>query len=145
MPETRAPERKGTVMSEPFVYIGDYRIKPGLFEVAVQRLRDIAALVEDEEPQLLSFHYYVDPDRGRAICVQVHPDGESMATHMSVIARHITTAWDWLDLDGSVQLLLGTPPKVLTDYLREFNQDPNNYPTFVAGFARTAEKVSGSG
>ena len=128
-------------MSEPFIHIGSYRIKPDFLDVAPQRLRDVAALVEEKEPQLRSFHFYLDQDHGRAICVQVHPDGESMATHMAVIANHLATAWDWLELDGSVQQILGTPPKALTDYAQEFNEELDSYPTFVAGFARLAEQV----
>jgi hypothetical protein len=143
VPETWA-RMKGIVMSEPFIFIGSYRVKPEFLAVPPQRLRDVAALVEEQEPQLWSFHFYLDEDRGRAICVQVHPDAESMATHMAVIANHPATAWDWLDLD-SVQQVLGNPPKVLTEYAREFNEELDSYPTFVVGFARTAAQVGVTG
>lgn len=132
-------------MSEPFIFIGSYRIKPEFLEVAPERLRDVSALVEEQEQQLQSFHFFLDQDRGRAICVQVHPDAASMATHMAVIANHLATAWDWLDPDGSVQQVLGTPPDVLSDYAREFNEELDSYPTFVAGFTRTAAQVRASG
>jgi hypothetical protein len=125
-------------MSEPFIHIATYRVRPEFLGVAPQRLRDVASLVEEREPQLRSFHFYLDPERGRAICVQVHPDAESMATHMATIAEHLSTAWDWLDLNDIQELVLGTPPKVLTDYWQEFKGDPDTYPTFVAGFARSA-------
>lgn len=125
-------------MSEPFIFIGSYAVKPEFREVAPQRLRDVVALVEEREPQLRSFHFYLDEDRGRAICVQVHPDADSMATHMAVIASHLATAWDWLDPDSSVQQVLGTPPQVLTDYAREYDEELDSYPTFVAGFTRAA-------
>lgn len=128
-------------MNEPFIHIGTYRVRPEFLEVAPERLRDIAAMVDEQEPQLESFHFYLDEEQGRAICVQVHPDTESMATHMAVIASHLATAWDWLDLDSSSQQVLGTPPKVLTDYAREFSQTLDSYPTFVAGFARGAAKA----
>ena len=65
-----------------------------------------------------------------------------MATHMAVIANHIADAWDWLDLEDSQQLVLGTPPGVLTDYWAAFNVDLDTYPTFVAGFDRAAASVS---
>ena len=126
-------------MSEPFIFIGSYRVKPEFLDVAPQRLRDVAALVEKQEPQLRSFNFYLDEDRGRAICVQEHPDAESMATHMSVIANHLANAWDWLDQDSTVQQVLGTPPKVLTDYAHNFNEGLDSYPTFVAGFTRTGD------
>ncbi|HSJ19028.1 MAG TPA: hypothetical protein VK964_00480 [Nocardioidaceae bacterium] len=125
-------------MSEPFIFIASYRVKPDFLDVAPLRLREVTALVEEQEPQLQSFHFYLDEDRGRAICVQVHPDAESMATHMAVIAHHLATAWDWLEPDSSVQQVLGNPPQALTDYAREFNEQLDSYPTFVAGFTRTA-------
>ena len=132
-------------MNEPFIHIGSYGVRPGFLDVAPERLRDIAALVKEQEPQLQSFHFYLDEEHGRAICVQVHPDAESMATHMAVIAQHLATAWDWLDLESSSQQVLGTPPKVLTDYAREFNETLDSYPTFVAGFARGAAQVGVAG
>jgi hypothetical protein len=132
-------------MSEPFIYIGSYRVKPDFLDVAPLRLREVTALVEEQEPQLQSFHFYLDEDRGRAICVQVHPDADSMATHMAVIANHLATAWDWLDPDSSVQQVLGNPPQALTDYAREFNEQLDSYPTFVAGFARATAQVGSTG
>jgi hypothetical protein len=59
--------------------------------------------------------------------------------------KHGATAWDWLDLDGSVQQVLGNPPKVLSGYAREFNEELDSYPTFVAGFTRTAAPVGVTG
>ena len=132
-------------MSEPFIFIGSYVVKPEFLDVAPERLRDLTAMVEEREPQLRSFHFYLDEDRARAICVQVHPDAESMATHMAVIANHLASAWDWLEPDGSIMQVLGAPPKVLTDYAREFNEELDSYPTFVAGFARTATHAGVSG
>ena len=125
-------------MSGPFVFIASYGIKPEFLDSAAERLREIASVVEQQEPRLSSFLFYLDSDRRRTIVVQVHPDGDSMATHMAVIANHIADAWDWLDLEDSQQFVLGTPPGVLTDYWAEFHVDLDTYPTFVAGFDRAA-------
>jgi hypothetical protein len=124
------------IMSEPFIYIGSYQVKPGHLEEARHRLRDVSALVEEQEPLLRSFHFYLDPARERVICVQIHPDADSMATHMAVIANHLVTAWDWLELSSSTQQVLGAPPRVLNDYARNYNEDLDSYPIFVAGFTR---------
>ena len=59
-----------------------------------------------------------------------------MATHMAVIANHLGTAWDWLELGSSTQQVLGAPPRVLTDYALNYNEDLDSYPIFVAGFTR---------
>jgi hypothetical protein len=59
-----------------------------------------------------------------------------MATHRAVIAKHLATAWDWLELGSSTQQVLGAPPRVLTDYARKYNEDLDSYPIFIAGFTR---------
>jgi hypothetical protein len=123
------------IMSEPFIFIGSYQ---GHLEEARHRLRDVSALVEEREPRLRSFHFYLDQARERVICVQIHSDAESMATHMAVTANHLATAWDWLELGSSTQQVLGAPPEVLTDYPRKHNEDLDSYPIFVAGFTRDA-------
>jgi hypothetical protein len=125
-------------MSEPFVYIGAYRVKPGKLEEARHRLCELTELVEKREPQLGAFHFYLDEVRGRAICVQVHPEPDSMATHMAVIAEHLDTAWDWLEQDSAKAMWLGTPPDVLVNYAREFDETFDAYPTHIAGFTRPA-------
>ena len=123
-------------MSEPFIFIGSYQVKPGHLEEARHRIREVSALVEEREPQLRSFHFYLDQARKRVICVQIHPDAESMATHMAVVANHLATAGDWLELGSSTQQVLGVPPAVLTDYARKYNEDLDSYSIFVAGFSR---------
>jgi len=123
-------------MTEPFIYISSYRIKPGHLEEARRRLRETSDLVELREPQLRSFHWFLDEARERVIGVQVHADAESMATHMMVIASHLAAAWDWLEPGSSTVQVLGTPPRVLTDYATEYDLDIDGYPTFVAGFTR---------
>ena len=55
---------------------------------------------------------------------------------MAVIANHLATAWDWLELGSSTQQVLGAPPRVFTDYARKYNEDLDSYPIFVAGFTR---------
>lgn len=123
-------------MNEPFVYIASYRIRPGKLEESRRRLRELAELVEVREPQVGAFHFFIDEAGTRAICVQVHPDPESMATHMVVIADHLATAWDWLDQDSTRTTVLGSPPDVLVAYAKEFDESLDSYPIHVAGFTR---------
>ena len=123
-------------MSEPFIFIASYQVKPGQLEEARHLLRNVSALVEEQEPRLRSFNFYLDQTRERVICVQIHPDAESMATHMAVIANHLASAWDCLEPGSTTQQVLGAPPKVLTDYARNYNEDLDSYPIFIAGFSR---------
>ena len=123
-------------MNEPLIYIASYRVKPGLLEAARGRLREIAELVEEREPQLSAFHFYLDEPRQRVITVQVHPDADSMATHMAVIAEHLSTAWEELEIDGALRIACGTPPEVMLAYDLEFGLELETYATHVAGFTR---------
>lgn len=123
-------------MSEPFVYIASYQVKPGRVEEAQHRLRGLVELVERREPQLSAFHFFLDEGRERVVGVQFHPGSDSMATHMAVIAEHLNTAWDWLDQDSTETVVLGTPPEPLVRYAQEFNEALDAYPTHVAGFSR---------
>lgn len=123
-------------MTEPFIFIASYRVKPGHLEDARLRLREASELAHEREPQARSFHDYLDAAREHVIGVQVHSDAESMATHMTLIARHMATAWDWLELGSSTQQVLGTPRRVLTDYAWVYSLDLETYPTSIAGFTR---------
>lgn len=123
-------------MSTPFIWIGINRIKEGRLDEARQRVAEITAVVEEQEPRLQAFHFYLDENDRRLVCLQVHPDPESMATHMGVIAAHLTSAWDWLEQESSASLALGTPPEIVTRYVTEFDEDMTVYPTHAAGFTR---------
>lgn len=96
-------------MSEPFIFIGTHRIKPGkLEEFKAYFAKFCADTVAPNEPRLLSFQGYSD-DSDRVTVVQVHPDASSMVTHMSVIAQHLDVAYaDYLEPESSYQVY-GTP------------------------------------
>lgn len=123
-------------MSEPFVYIACYQVKPGQLEDARRHLRELAEVVENREPQLGVFHFFLDGTRERVIGIQVHPSPESMATHMAVVAEHLATAGSWLEQDIMKPIVLGPPPDALVAYARELDESLDSYPTHVAGFTR---------
>ncbi|GAA1061944.1 hypothetical protein [Agromyces bracchium] len=126
-------------MNEPFIYIASYQVKPGLLDAARRRVREIAELVEEREPQLSAFHFFLDESRQRVFIVQVHPDADSMATHMAVIADHLSAAWDELEVDGAQRIACGTPPDAMLTYDLEFGLELETYPTHLAGFTRGVE------
>lgn len=125
-------------MNSPFIYIATYPIKDGHHDEALENLRAVAKIVEEREPRVLGFHYYLDPASDRVVCVQMHPDAGSMAQHMATIADHIATAGEWLHLDRMEHTTLGTPPQALTDYWDVFGTPRDEYPMHVAGFERVA-------
>jgi len=90
-------------MSQPFVYVGTWTIKPGKAEEARKRLAEHADLIEANEPRLIAFHVYFDEEGSTASVVQVHPDSASMEFHMQVISEHLTGAFDYIDTIVSEQ------------------------------------------
>lgn len=96
-------------MSEPFIFIGTHRVKPGKLEeykaFFAEFCRDTVA---PNEPRLLSFQGYAD-DSDLITVVQVHPDVASMLTHASLIGQQVHKAYtDYLEPESSYQIY-GTP------------------------------------
>ena len=92
-------------MAEPFIFIGTHRVKPGKLDDFKEYFATLCAnTVEPNEPRLLSFQAYGD-DSDEVTVVQVHPDSDSMLTHMSVIAEHLESAvTEYLEPESSYQI-----------------------------------------
>lgn len=117
-------------MAAPFVFIGTHRIKPGKREAFQRYFAEVCSdVIEPQEPRLLSFYGYAAPDSDLVTVVQVHPDAESMLTHMTVGKEHFATAYaEYLEPDSTVQIY-GTPnPELLQTVaaLAQANADANS-------------------
>lgn len=97
-------------MAAPFIFIGTHRVKPGRLAEFEAWFADYCdTVVEPNEPRLLSFNAYANPDANEVTVVQVHPDAESMVHHMSVITEHVARAYmDFLERESRWQIY-GTP------------------------------------
>lgn len=105
-------------MSGPFIYAGTWTIKPGMLEVARKAMAEHAKFIEQNEPRLIAFHIYFDPDGLKAGVVQLHPDAESMDTHMKLISPMKS-----IDVRCSEILLeqaFGTPTDSFSELLRGY-------------------------
>ena len=72
-------------MTSPFIFIGTHKTKPGKREEFQKYFAQFSSdVVEPEEPRLHSFYGYAAPDSDYVTMVQVHPDADSMATHIKV-------------------------------------------------------------
>lgn len=106
-------------MSGPFIYVGTWTIKPGKAEVARKALAEHTKFIEENEPRLIAFHMYFDADGTKAGVVQVHPDAESMDTHMELIAEHLASAGDFI---GEIvhEQAFGAPTDAFAEALRGY-------------------------
>lgn len=93
-------------MTAPFIFIGTHTIKPGKREAfKAYFARFCAEIVEPGEPRLHSFYGYTAPDSDVVTIVQVHPDADSMATHMKVGADHFAEAYaEYLEPESALQI-----------------------------------------
>ncbi len=91
-------------MSGPFVFVGTHRINDGQLEAFKRDARALVQLVHEREPQLLSFHFFLNEDETEVSVVQVHPDADSMLTHMQVAHEHITEATEELISNKDIQV-----------------------------------------
>jgi hypothetical protein len=93
-------------MTAPFIFIGTHKIKPGMEEDFKKYFARFSSdVVEPAEPRLHSFYGYAAPDSPYVTMVQVHPDADSMTTHMKVGMDHFATAYaEYLEAESSMQI-----------------------------------------
>ena len=93
-------------MQAPFIFIATHKIKPGKREQFKQYFARFSLdVVEPKEPRLHSFYGYAAPDSDYVTVVQVHPDADSMATHMKVGVEHFATAYaEYLEPESAMQI-----------------------------------------
>jgi quinol monooxygenase YgiN len=125
-------------MPGPFVFVGTHRIKEGKAEAFKADARDLVELVQQREPQLLGFNFYLSDDESEATIVQVHPDAESMLVHMEVAAEHISKGTDELLETKSIQVY-GEPNDTVLGMIAQLSQSGvpiRVKPRHLAGFTR---------
>lgn len=74
-------------MPEPVVYVDVSTVEPTRKAELESALAELAAVVEREEPRILSYQAFLDPGGNRMTVVHVHPDAASLATHLDVAGR----------------------------------------------------------
>ena len=105
-------------MSGPFIFIATNRLKPGKFDEEKARVPDLAEFIEANEPRLLAFNEYANEEGTEVSVVQVHPNADSMAFHMEVVAERAAAAYaETVDATTGIQVF-GTPDKAILEMLR---------------------------
>jgi quinol monooxygenase YgiN len=141
--ECRATRRP--IMAAPFIFIGTHKVKPGKLEEFKAWFADyIETTIEPDEPRLLSFNAYVNPEASEVTVVQVHPDAESMVHHLSVISEHVARAYvDFLERESRLQIY-GTPHAGVMDLIQQMagSAEPLTSQEPFAGFSRLGNSAA---
>src|SRR5680860_770067 len=131
---------------QPFVFIGTHRLQEGKREAYQAYAADFVRFIEEREPQLRLFTFYLDEDAELVSVVQVHPDAESMGLHMQVARQHIGEALaDYLEETASIQIFDEPTTEVLA-MMRQLAGDgvPVSIRRSVAGFDRMEHSAARS-
>jgi biotin carboxylase len=104
-------------VSGPFIFIATNRLKPGKLAEKRKRVPGLVEFVSSNEPRLIAFNEYVNDDGTEVAVVQIHPDADSMAFHMEVIAERAAAAYaETVAATASIQML-GTPSNAVLEML----------------------------
>ena len=71
-------------MPAPIVYIDRSRIRPGKLAELRRSIDVLVRFIEEQEPQLIHYGFYVDEASSRMTVIAVHPDTASVELHMDV-------------------------------------------------------------
>jgi len=71
-------------MPGPVIYVDTSDIRDGRLDDVREGIARLAAVVEREEPRLVSYAAFLDEGEGRMTVVHVHADTASLAFHMEV-------------------------------------------------------------
>lgn len=85
-------------MPQPIVYIDVSAIRKGKLAELEAAMKSLAAFVERNVPQLISYGFYLDPQRRQMTVVAVHHDSASLEFHMDVGAAEFRKFADLIEL-----------------------------------------------
>ena len=129
-------------MSQPFIFISTFRLKQGKLEAFKEMCQGLREFVESNEPRVIAFNLYASRDGTEVSNVQIHPDADSMVSHMQLLHEHISGAGgeeSSIDVTTSNQIY-GVPNDAVLEMIAEF--DPGVpltiKPLPLAGFTRSA-------
>lgn len=131
-------------MAEPIVFVDRSDIHEGKLEELRAAVGELAAFVEANEADPVSYQVYFSDDDRRMTVVQIHPDPASMERHMEIAGPVFARFADLLTL-RTVDIY-GSPSDKVLDQLRRKAELLGTATVTVhdlqAGFARFAARVA---
>ena len=126
-------------MSGPFIFIPTNRLEPGKLDDERARVPGLVDFIQANEPRLIAFNEYANEDGSEVGVVQIHPDANSMAFHMGVIAERAAAAYaETVEATTSIQVF-GTPSAEVLEMLERqagAGVPLNVKPHHLGGFTR---------
>jgi hypothetical protein len=127
-------------MDAPFIYVGNNRMKTGKLEAYQQDfMPKLVEVVESNEPRLLAFNVFANEEGTEIAGVQIHPDADSMLSHMQVMREQITMAYDeYIEATTAIQVY-GPPNDAVLEMIKMMSTpgvSVSTKPRHLGGFTR---------
>lgn len=103
-------------MAQPIVFVDSSDIREGKLAAVKAGIRELVAVVAENEPRTISYDAYFDRAGARMTVVQVHPDSASMEHHLNIAAPVFAKFRDLVRM--RTMEIFGTPSPELLDQLR---------------------------
>lgn len=71
-------------MSDPILYIDTSDIREGKLDELEAAMERLAAFIEENNPHVLSYRFFLDRDASRMTVFAAHPDSAALEFHMDV-------------------------------------------------------------
>jgi hypothetical protein len=105
-------------MAGPFIFIATNRLRLEKLEDERARVPGLVDFIEANEPRLIAFNEYASEDGTEVAVVQVHPDADSMTSHMELVAERAARAYaETVEATTSIQVF-GAPSDGIVEMLR---------------------------
>lgn len=124
-------------MSDQIIYLSRWKILDGKLESFEKYAKEIADIVEKEEPGAISFSYFVDEDRKRGTAVFLFSSAEALDIHLDLLAPRFEEGYQYIS--GTDVEILGRPSKKAAEMAASFGAKFKNQQ--VAGFTRLVERA----
>jgi quinol monooxygenase YgiN len=103
-------------MSESIVIIDRSEIREGKLDDVKKAMSELVEFAEANEPRMIAYSVYLDPDGTRVTVLQVHPDSASAEYHMSVAGSSFKKFVEYIHMTGID--IYGRPSSALLERLR---------------------------
>lgn len=123
-------------MSTALIYVGTHAIANGKLDIAREAARQMVGFLETNHPRMAHFEIGIDDDASEMTVIQVHPDEESLNTHLELAKDKIAQAYEFLD--GTTRIdIYGSPSDAMVDKIQNMAMGaPVRFNVPVARFSR---------
>ena len=107
-------------MTDTYIHTSRFKIRDGKLEEYREFAQRLAALVAEQEPDMLHFGVYIDARAMEASTVQVHRSVANMAWHMQVIKPLQPEGFGLIDTSQVAVHIYGDPTPAVLEQTRAF-------------------------